>query len=189
VTSARATCYLGRAALQMMFEQAAAHSHTNLMKDPAQTALGLASLAACDHLNFPLFQMREAAWSGMARELLPLSSEHLVLKNVARQLSAAVYLTTTSKPTQKELEHRKTAIAWRLWHDTRQNLHLQCICKDQMALITPQVMGTEATFLVIIPCGIMIAWLSQGDGHECRSNCVAGHHQMPARWQIAAAVH
>ncbi len=50
-------------------------------------------------------------------------------------------------------------------------------------------MGTEATFLVIIPCGIMIAWLSQGDGHECRSNCVAGHHQMPARWQIAAAVH
>jgi len=90
----------------MMFEQAAAHSHSNLMKDPAQTALGLASLAACDHLNFPLFQMREAAWSGMARELLPLSSEHLVLKNVARQLSAAVYLTTTSKPTQKELEQQ-----------------------------------------------------------------------------------
>lgn len=66
----------------MIFEQAAAPSHTIRMKDPAQTVQILASMVACGHPNFPLFQTKEAAWSGTAGGWLQLSSEHFVLKQM-----------------------------------------------------------------------------------------------------------
>ena len=164
MTSARATSFLGQAALQMIFEQAAANSHTNLMKHPAQTAQMLASSAACGHPNFPLFQTKEAAWFGTARELLQLSSEHYVLNQTASHLSAAVYMTTTSEPTQSNCNITKQQLHGAC--DMTQgrmctwSLQMQCICKDQIAFMMQHTMRRQATTLHTIHCSVMIPWLS-----------------------------